>query len=395
MGEITTANWTARLWGAACGGIAGLSVAAAIAVKNPVFFDHLGWTLLSVWFIPVIVGFLVGSVWSLVRQRPIREQSSSASRKAVLAGSHILLLIACLSLWLWSRANATRPLGPSWPDLLIVGLDGATWDIMDPMMESGELPHLAELCKTGALGPLESLSPIRSPLIWTSIATGRYPEDHGITGYYETRSDLTSSRLWDVAHARGKRVGLFRWLITWPPDRQFEFTIPSWLARSPKTWPAQYQFIQELDLNQNEIGDPASVTEILHGGIFHGFRIKTAADLAFDFIRSPSDTDESFVRQHMRSVEPSIDVYLHLLRRFHPQVTAVCLYGMDQLAHRFWNCFAPEGFDSVDETRQRLYSDVIPAYYRLADRALGRVLAVLPQETTVIVLSDHGMGPDP
>ena len=389
-----TINLRTKVYGALCGAVAGQSVAILIILRNPVFFDHLWWTLLLLGPVPAGLGLLSGQVYSLVAHR-IRRQEwiPSPAEKRTLALLVLGLLSSAVTIRHVSHTAADTPLGHLSPELLIVGLDGATWDIIDPMMEAGDLPTFVKLCKTGARGTLETLSPIRSPLIWTSVATGRAPEDHGITGYYGTRNDLKSARLWDVAHDHGKRVGLFRWLVTWPPDKQFEFTVPSWLARTPETWPPKYQFIQELDLNQDETGGSPSLSCILRGGVLHGFRITTTVDLISSWVREPSKTEEAFIERHMRCVEPSVDVFLYLLRKYQPDVTCLCLYGTDQLGHRFWKYFDPEPFGDVEVDQQEHYGEVIPEYYRLADRALGRILAVLPS-TTVIVVSDHGMGPD-
>lgn len=373
--------------------LAALLASVFILWRNPVFFDHLGWTVFFVSVLPAVFGLLSSEVYCLAVCRG-REEGPHTSPKEtrILALLVAVFVSGSIVLWHVSRRATRAPLAHP-PELLIVGLDGATWDIIDPMIEAGDLPVLADLCRAGVRGPLETLSPIWSPLIWTSIATGRNPEEHGITSYSMTRSDLKSARIWDIARDQGKRVGLFQWLITWPSERSFAFCIPSWLAHTPETWPPEYRFIQELNLNQTESGGSASLLYILCQGTLHGLRIETTVSLFSDWITSPSDTDGAFIDQHMRYVEPSTDVFLHLLRKYEPDVACFCLYGTDQLAHRFWKYFDPEPFEDVDEDERSRFGSVIPDYYRLADRALGRVLAAAP-EATVIVVSDHGMGPD-
>ena len=64
--------------------------------------------------------------------------------------------------------------------ILLFGMDGATWRIMQPMFEQGRLPNLQRLCKIGTSGVLQSLEPMISPAIWTSIASGKLPDKHGV-----------------------------------------------------------------------------------------------------------------------------------------------------------------------------------------------------------------------
>ena len=379
-----------RLIGFLFGGALAIPPTLFITFHNPVFFSHLGWTLFFIAFIPGLIGLIAGQGIALLFPR----------YRHFFLNLKIFILVCLLliSIWLgvWGVAvsRSSRTLGPAWPKLVVIGLDAATWDIMDPMIQAGDLPHLASLCRDGARGPLETLSPIWSPVIWTSIATGRLPEHHGITGYYGTRADLKCARAWDITASHGKRTGLFGWLLTWPPENQFVFTIPSWMARSTETIPARYSFIQELNLNRDSSRGDARPLNILFRGILNGWQIPTAIEYTNNPLQIPVDPDEAFIRQHFISVMPCVDVYLALLREQNPQVTCFCLYGMDHLGHRFWKDFDPTGFKESPQKPRPEYKYVIPDYYRLADAAVGRLLAVLPQETTIVVLSDHGMGPD-
>ncbi|MCK4511716.1 alkaline phosphatase family protein, partial [bacterium] len=120
--------------------------------------------------------------------------------------------------------------GPPGP-ILVIGIDGAEWSVMEPLLEAGELPNLARLMADGASGPLRSLEPRRkSPVIWTTIATGRSPDDHGVGGFLvgddqrgRTSYSHYSSNMWqapafwDIFGRNGFDVGIIAWLVTWPP----------------------------------------------------------------------------------------------------------------------------------------------------------------------------------
>ncbi len=109
--------------------------------------------------------------------------------------------------------------------MFLVGVDGATWKVADPMIERGELPILSALLSRGCHGTMKSLRPSKSPRIWTSVASGVAPETHGIVSFtyplHGKRHLYTSDmvkvpRLWDIASAHGVQVGVTNYWFTYP-----------------------------------------------------------------------------------------------------------------------------------------------------------------------------------
>src|SRR5512134_226449 len=92
----------------------------------------------------------------------------------------LLLLGLCL---LGACARAPKE------ELWLIGLDGADWDLLEPMIAAGELPHLAALRAEGAYGRLRSDEPMLSPILWTSIATGKTADLHGVTWFMSDAPD--------------------------------------------------------------------------------------------------------------------------------------------------------------------------------------------------------------
>src|SRR3954471_18997287 len=116
------------------------------------------------------------------------------------------------------------------PKLIVVGLDAATFDVIDPLVEAGDLPNLAGLIERGARGPLRSTTHPLTPLAWTTMVTGVNAGHHGIwdfserdeTGYGLRLVNGSSARapaLWTRLAAAGRRVGVVNVPFTWPaPD---------------------------------------------------------------------------------------------------------------------------------------------------------------------------------
>jgi hypothetical protein len=113
--------------------------------------------------------------------------------------------------------------------VMVIGIDGMEWDIMGPLVDEGRLPTFERLISEGAWGELRSLDILESPVIWTSIATGKVPEKHGITGFAKRLAEgaepvpMTSNvrrveAVWDILGDTGKSVGIVCWLATWPAE---------------------------------------------------------------------------------------------------------------------------------------------------------------------------------
>ena len=165
---------------------------------------------------------------------------------------------ACLLLTGGAGPSAAAPAAgraPKPPRVIVVGWDGADWGLLDPLLREGKLPNLARLVARGRTYDLATFEPMASPLIWTTIATGRTPVDHGVADFQENDP---KNRVLDSGHeplaqgardlerglgARGLRVGVVGWWATWPAEKVNGFLVsdrvapvlfdPESLSRSP------------------------------------------------------------------------------------------------------------------------------------------------------------------
>ena len=139
--------------------------------------------------------------------------ASAARASGVLAAALALCLLGC----------GWKPPGR----VILIGIDGATLRIASPLLEAGRLPNLKRIADAGASGALRSFVPLFSPRIWTTIATGKVPEKHGIAGFTFDDGDgqrlylslhRESSALWNIVSDAGGVVGVVNWWNTYPPD---------------------------------------------------------------------------------------------------------------------------------------------------------------------------------
>jgi predicted AlkP superfamily phosphohydrolase/phosphomutase len=112
--------------------------------------------------------------------------------------------------------------------VVVLGFDGASWDTIEPSIRAGKLPFLEKLRSESAWGPLETFKPTKSPVIWTSIATGMTMQKHGILDFVYLKenelpvpfenSERREPSLWQILDYFGKRSVVINWFVTYPPD---------------------------------------------------------------------------------------------------------------------------------------------------------------------------------
>lgn len=278
--------------------------------------------------------------------------------------------------------------------VLIVGVDGADWQVLDLLRSQGELPNLAALIERGVSARLETLVPTYSSNIWTSYYTGVPPERHNIRDFVTYRlpgfdRDIymptgwtaglltlerlgvlyrspissryrTARPLWDVAGAAGLstlHVGTF---ATWPVDRIRGVMITDRLAETVRAYRVhrdRERFSREL---RSIASDPERLLSLLDGRI--------------------SDRSE-FDPQDLHA-----ELFLELFPEVAPQLGILYLEQVDRVSHRLFCC------DASCLPRRAECHEPLLSVYRRVDAILGRLLALTRPEDVVIVVSDHGFG---
>ncbi len=140
----------------------------------------------------------------------------------------VLLLLLLSAIPACSRKAAV--VGKDRPIVVILGFDGANWDLIDPLIAKGRLPLFRELKENSAWGILRTGTPAKSPIIWTSIATGKTMAKHGIDDFIPQRknkagnrlpylsTDIQAATLWDIMDSYSLRSVLVNWYLSYPPQ---------------------------------------------------------------------------------------------------------------------------------------------------------------------------------
>jgi hypothetical protein len=297
----------------------------------------------------------------------------------------------------------TPPLLGAWPRpdpvselrLLVFGLDGATFHILDA--QRARLPTFERLEREGVRATLLSMEPMFSPLVWTTMATGQPPEVHGIHGFHTSATDCLAPRFWDLMADEGMRVGIYKWLVTYPPDRRTAFMVPAWLAPATETWPEDLAFIKEIELSRRlkrkRIESRRAAPMLLLDGVRHGFRVGTLAE-ALRFVLQErlgrASAERSLRDAQLLRVRMDRDLFLWALHRHRPEVATFTDYATDALGHHFWRYYEPSRFPGLAPEAVARWGSTLPDTYAQADEILAEMLANASPDLHVVMVSDHG-----
>ena len=351
-------------------------------------------------------------------------------RVAATALVAVLFVFAC-------RREEPRPAagGFSRGPILLVGLDGFEWSAALPLLREGKLPHLAELIRRGSYGTLATISARNSPALWTTIATGKSIEKHGIKDFLKARkpavfftsADRRVKAFWNMLSERGQRVSTIGWFVTHPVE-----PISGWMVAQANTAEAMKARHMKkgsvLPGLSGQVHPPereAEVFEILedverdHDSIV-AERLLTPIEETPPRFRGPIQAsrwafraDAAYERLALRAAADA------------PDLLAVYFGATDVIAHRFWPFTKTRVFpyraltgplgrrlaprmnpgswanavlgDVFWRAMQPSFGDwpgqVLLRTYEQADATVGRLVAAMPAHARVIVVSDHGFRP--
>jgi hypothetical protein len=236
----------------------------------------------------------------------------------------------------------------------------------------------------GLSGVLMAAEPMFSPLLWTTMATGKTPDQHGIRGLNTRADQATAARFWEVARDHGLKVGLYKWLVTWPPpaDDVSGFTVPAWLASDATTHPSDLSWVKEMELSNRErrkrVATDRSMGMLVLAGIPDGLRWSTIwAGIRFSMMEKlspmPPRKRSAFLRRLRLRIDR--DVFIAQLHEHEPDVATFTVYLTDALSHTHWSS---DGGRHVDGA------------YALSDQIMGEIQSQLGPEGAMLVVSDHG-----
>ncbi len=330
--------------------------------------------------------------------------------QALVAGALAALLCTCSREPAEGRADAMRA-GADEPPLLLLAVDGLEWSVLLPLVQAGELPAIAAQMERGTFGALRSMVPTASPVIWTTIATGKGPRQHGITGFVYSRPSAQGEELrvftsgqrqtkafWNILSDAGIPVDVIGWWVTYPAEPVLGLMVAqtnTTAGLQPDDAPALLKGSLQAGV-EGQVFPREREDEVLAilGAVDEELP-EIVARLCGQPTATPGEVERILweeTRWSLRADETYLRVAEQRLREPPAVVTAVYLGAPDVIGHRFWRHAHPAQFESPPAPEQvEAFGGLLAAAYRRVDRALAALLERMPEETRVLIVSDHGM----
>ena len=266
--------------------------------------------------------------------------------------------------------------------VFILGLDGATFDIIMPMIKEGKLPTLSRIIKEGAHCDLNSTIVSNSAPAWTSFATGKNPGKHSIGGFFRLVSnsyqlkllngnDNKTNTLWEVLSRHKKFSIVMNIPMTYPPKK-----IRGILVSGLDTPSLDCDFTYPGEFKDELLRVVPDYKINLHlGGYLHSDkRRKKAINIMLSSIRARNRAA------------------LYLIKKYPWDLFAVRFNSPDNVQHQFWR-FMDKNHPSYDPHNPEELQNAVFTIYEELDRVTASIIDNLPEECTLIIMSDHGAGP--
>lgn len=285
--------------------------------------------------------------------------------------------------------------------VLLIGWDSADWKVIQPLMDAGKMPNVARLVREGASGPIATLHPPLSPMLWTSIATGKRPYQHGIHGFTEPAPDGSGIRpvtnlsrkakaLWNILNQNGRRSTVIGW---WPshPAEPIDGVMVSdqyHRARGPaeEGWPLVPHTVH-----------PAELAETLARLRVHPDSLEPPLVERFIPLAREIDQDrDKRLGVCLRTLAEAMTVQaaaIWLIENRPWDFFAAYYVAIDHFSHAFMK-YHPPRQSWVHPRDFELYRNAVSMAYQFHDEMLGALVAKAGGNTTVILMSDHGFHPD-
>lgn len=285
--------------------------------------------------------------------------------------------------------------------LLVVGWDAADWMMIDPLIAKGAMPTLARLIGEGIRSDLGTLDPKLSPLLWTSIATGKTPDKHGILNFVEPKPDGSGLRLasstsrkckalWNILSQSGLRTNVVGWYASHPAEPISGSVVTNLICEGDPTqasapWPVPAGLAHPAAL-----ADSVAACRVRA----HDFRREALSEIVPDLPPGMKDDERIRTLCSLMAVAASVErTASHLMRTGPWDCTMAFFETIDTVGHHFMQ-YRPPRMRHVKDSEVRAFGGVMDRVYRWHDAALARMLEAAGPDVTVVLLSDHGFHSD-
>lgn len=285
--------------------------------------------------------------------------------------------------------------------MLLIGWDGADWKVIHPLLDAGKMPNLERMVRDGVMGNLATLHPDLSPMLWTSIATGKRPFKHGIHGFTEPDPDAGGIRpvtslsrktkaIWNILSQEEKKSVVVGWWPSHPAEPINGVMVSNlYTGHYPplgRPWPLRPGTVH-----------PGRLVRNLAQLRWHPQKLNAGHILPFVPRAAEVDQDKDHRLESLSRVicdgATILSAATAIMTHEPWDFAAVYFDAIDHFSHAFMR-YHPPRQPHIPENDFEIYGQVIENGYIFHDKMLGRLLEAAGEDATILLVSDHGFQSD-
>jgi predicted AlkP superfamily phosphohydrolase/phosphomutase len=265
--------------------------------------------------------------------------------------------------------------------LMIIGLDGATFDLVMPWIKNNKLPVLKNLIKQGTISNLESTIPPITPVAWKTFMTGKNPGSHGTFDFYSIRpgtyergltmrSTRRSKTLWNELSKCGKKSCIFNVPHTYPPEKINGYLVSGFLTPSMEsdfTYPKEFKKELLKKIPNYRIHERIPYSDL-------------------------EDGKEKFLRELLEITDVHAKAAEYMISNLDWDFSMLYFKQTDSIGHFFWK-YMDKSHPQYDKKESAKYENKILELYQQIEITISKICNTIDKTTNIIIMSDHGFGP--
>lgn len=272
---------------------------------------------------------------------------------------------------------------------LLIGLDGATYDILDPLVAEGVMPNLGKIMEDGSRGILRSTMHPLTPPAWATLMTGRHPGNHGVFDFIRvdrskgaptytltTSADLKVPTIWQIASAAGQRAITLNYPTMFPAKPIDGVVIPGYVP-----WSYLGRAIYPRD----------TYKMLKEEGVFKAKEMSTDWQHERKAVQGLAENDlQDWVQFHITRERRWFEIMMKLMEQETSELSSVLFDGVDRIQHLCYHLIDPQTRGDYTSEASVKARDLALQYYRDVDTYIGEMIAKAGPDANVLIVSDHG-----
>ncbi len=290
--------------------------------------------------------------------------------------------------------------------VLLLEFNEINWRVIDTLIAqrgAAFLPNFVKLRQQGSWAVQSAVerAPLLDPWItWVTLLTGVRPEVHGASVLEQSADTISARRIWEYVSDAGRSIGIFGSVSAYPPKPVPGFMVPGPFAPSDDTHPRALQPVQAINRRYTQVHAGAKSTPTLGDSLRTGaalvrlgLRPRTMGKIAAQLVRERMTPHQRWKRV---CLQPALnfDIFSALYQRENPAFSTWHSNHAAHFMHHYWRAWDDSGFTAKSTPEERTkYGEAVPYGYQLCDELLGRAMAMVGDDTVIVLASSMGQQP--